>query len=57
MKETTADRIERIFRDLDELIKNGKFSRQELDFMELFLTATLEGTKIIARADRNRSNI
>ena len=40
-----SDRIERIFRDLSALMREGKFTRRDLDAMEAFLTVSLNATK------------
>lgn len=37
------DRIERVFRGLEDLLREGRFTRADLDFMEAFLERSLEG--------------
>jgi len=54
---TTFDRIERVFKDLNELLKDGKFTQRDLDFMEAFLERALEATrKVKERASKEEGS-
>lgn len=45
------DHVERVFGELTELMKNGKFELEDVGFMEKYLTAALIATKkLSARA-------
>ncbi len=41
----TSDHMETLFRELDDLLKTGQFTKAELNFMEKYLTAALEATR------------
>jgi len=45
----TYDRMERIFRDLDGLLKTGEFRRHEIGFMLEFQERALNATKSMAK--------
>ena len=45
MKEATDDRIERIFRDLNDLIQHGQFTQLQIEFMEAYLDRALGATR------------
>jgi len=40
-----AVRIEKVFGELHELLRDGKFTRTDLDFMETFLEQALAATR------------
>jgi len=41
----TVNEIERVFRDLEKLIKEGQFTENDIKFMEGFLEIALRGTR------------
>jgi len=45
----TYDRMERIFHDLNDLVKTGEFRKHEVGFMLEFLEVTLGATKNMAK--------
>lgn len=46
----------RIFRELEILLKNGQFTKKDVDFMEAFLGISLKSTKNLKKRIKEQEN-
>lgn len=55
-QEETSEEVFRIFHALNILLKNGQFTKRDLDYMERMLEAALDATKKVKERAEKKQN-